>query len=200
MHRQLSKITRRALAGGLLAMVAPWLQAQALWLDDVGRVRPAAQQAVRWLAEADQQGLRPADYAAAELSQAVKQAESGALSAQASIELEDQLTRHVFAFLTDLRHGRVDAAAQLKAHYNSSSAPAPDFAAAIRDAVARDQVDDALRAAMPPWPQYAELQRALVHYLGLAEHPAWSQALPPCRVASCSPASAGQGWPHWWNA
>ena len=191
MHRQLSKITRRALAGGLLAMVAPWLQAQALWLDDVGRVRPAAQQAVRWLAEADQQGLRPADYAAAELSQAVKQAESGALSAQASIELEDQLTRHVFGFLTDLRHGRVDAAAQWKAHYNSSSAPAPDLAAAIRDAVARDQVDDALRAAMPPWPQYAELQRALVHYLGLAEHPAWSQALPPLPGGKLQP---GQRW------
>ncbi len=179
------------MAGGLLALVAPLLQAQPLWLDDAGRVRPAAQQVVRWLAEADQQGLRPADYAAAELSHAVKQAESGALSAQGSTQLDDALTRHVLAFLTDLRHGRVDASAQLKAHYNTRSAPAPDLAAALRDALANGQPDDAMRTAIPPWPEYVELQRALVHYLDLAEHPAWRLPLPPLPGGKLQP---GQRW------
>lgn len=191
MHRQLSKVTRRTLVGGLLAAVAPWLQAQTMWLDDTGRVRPATQQAVRWLVEADQQGLRPADYAAAKLSQAVKQAESESLSAEASTRLEDELTRQVLAYLTDLRHGRVDAAAQLKAHYNSTSARAPDLAAALRDAVTRGQPEDAVRAAIPPWAEYPELQRALTHYLGLGEHTAWSQPLPPVPGGKLQ---AGQRW------
>ncbi len=182
---------RRWLAGGLLALAAPWVQAQALWLDDSGRLRPAAHDAVRWLTDAEQQGLRPADYAAASLASAVQQAAAGALPPADAAQLEAALTRHVLDYLGDLRHGRVDAATQLKARYDSAAEPAPELATVLRDAVARGQPGDAWRAALPPWPQYAALQRALAHYRALAEHPAWGQPLPAPPGGKLQP---GQGW------
>ena len=177
--------------GLLLALAAPWAQAEALWLDDAGRVTPAAQQAVRWLAEAEQQGLRPQDYDAARLAAAVQQAEAAALPQDAAAPLEEALTRQVLDYLRDLRHGRVDVAAQLKAHYDSPTAPAPDLAAALRDAVARGTPDDALRAALPPWPQYAALQQALLRYRALADHPAWQTRWPALPGGRLQP---GQRW------
>ncbi|QTD44594.1 L,D-transpeptidase family protein [Ottowia testudinis] len=165
------------MSGCLLAAAAPWAQAEPLWLDDAGRPRPAAREAVRWLTDAEQHGLHPSDYDASRLASAVADAERAAPAPDAAAQLDESLTRQVLAYLGALRQGRVDPA-HIQARYDSATAPAPDLAAVLRDAVARGQLQDAQRAALPPWPQYAELQKALVHYRSLGEHPAWRAPLP----------------------
>ena len=184
-----------ALAGVLLALAAPGALAQApaaaSWLDEAGRPRPAAREALRWLTEAEQHGLRPADYAAERLARRLQQSEAQALPPETAAELDAALTRHVLDFLHELRHGRVDAATRLKARYDSATQPAADLATALREALARGQPADALRAALPPWPQYAELQRALARYRELGEHAAWRQPLPALPGGKLQP---GQRW------
>ncbi len=180
----------RRLGACLLALAAPLAQAQALWLDDTGRLRPAAREAVRWLTDAEQQGLRPQDYDARRLATAVADAERTAPPADAAAQLDESLTRQVLAYLGDLRGGRVDPA-RLGARYDSTTAPAPDLSAALRDAVARDQPQDAQRAALPPWLQYPDLQKALLHHRSLADHPAWRSALPALPGGKLQP---GQRW------
>ena len=173
----MTRHTRRWAACGLLALAAPWAQA-GLWLDDAGHPRAAAREAVQWLTSAEQQGLRPADYDAQQLSSALAEAERHhALPPDAATQLDERLTRHVLDYLGDLRHGRADPA-RVQARYDSATAPAPDLAASLRDALARGQLQDAQRAALPPWRQYADLQQALVHYRGLGDHPAWHTRLP----------------------
>ena len=147
----MTRHTRRWAACGLLALAAPWAQA-ALWLDDAGHPRAAAREAVQWLTSAEQQGLRPADYDAQQLSSALAEAERHALPPDAATQLDERLTRHVLDYLGDLRHGRADPA-RVQARYDSATAPAPDLAASLRDALARGQLQDAQRAALPPSPQ-----------------------------------------------
>ncbi len=181
------------LGAGLLCLAAPLVQAQteALWLDDAGRPRPVAREAVRWLTEAEQQGLRPQDYDASRLASAVADAERAAPAPELAAQLDAALTQQVLDYLADLRHGRVDAATQLKARYDSPTAPAPDWPALLRDALAQGDLQQAQRAALPPWPQYAELQRALLRYQGLAGHPAWNAPLPALPGGKLQ---AGQRW------
>ena len=185
----MTRRARRWAACGLLALAAPWAQA-GLWLDDAGHPRAAAREAVQWLTSAEQQGLRPADYDAQQLSSALAEAERHALPPDAATQLDERLTRHVLDYLGDLRHGRADPA-RVQARYDSATAPAPDLAASLRDALARGQVHDAQRAALPPWPQYADLQQALVHYRGLGDHPAWHTRLPALPGGKLQP---GQRW------
>ena len=186
----MTRHTRRWAACGLLALAAPWAQA-GLWLDDAGHPRAAAREAVQWLTSAEQQGLRPADYDAQQLSSALAEAERHhALPPDAATQLDERLTRHVLDYLGDLRHGRADPA-RVQARYDSATAPAPDLAASLRDALARGQLQDAQRAALPPWPQYAELQQALAHYRGLGDHPAWHTRLPALPGGKLQP---GQRW------
>ena len=166
---------RRALRLGAawLLGLAPLAQAQTLWLDEHGQPRPAAREVLGWLTGAERDGLRPQDYAAARWAGALDSPPPAASAAA----WDAALTQTALRYLHDVRHGRVDAAA-LGARYDSASAAPPDLAAALREAVARGQPADALRAATPPWPQYPGLREALARYRALADHPAWQQALP----------------------
>ena len=188
----LLRSTRRGgwLGACLLALAAPLAQAEALWLDDAGRPRAATREAVRWLTDAEQQGLRPQDYNASRLASAVADAELAAPSPDAAAQLDESLTRQVLAYLSDLRHGRVDPA-RIQARYDSATAPAPNLPTVLREAVAQGQLQDAQRAALPPWPQYADLQKALMHYRSLADHAAWGKALPALPGGKLQ---AGQRW------
>lgn len=170
----------------MLLALAQWAGAQTLWLDDAGQPRPAAHEAVAWLTQADRDGLQPADYGAARLAQAL----AGPVTPDTAAPLNAEITQAVQRYLADLRHGRVDPR-QLGARYDSDTATAPDLPTLLREAVARGQPADALRAATPPWPQYTALRAALAHYRALAEHPAWRQPLP---AVPGSKLQAGQRW------
>lgn len=175
-----------ALLGLLLPLAAG---AQGLWLDAAGQPRPAAREVVQWLVQAGRDGLQPGDYDAAGWARALDGAPPQ--SADAAAQWDARLTQTVARYLSDLRHGRVGAA-QLGAHYDSASAPAPDLALLLREAAARGQPQAARRAATPPWPQYAPLLQALARYRDLASDPAWNQPLPALPGRKLQ---AGQRWP-----
>lgn len=181
---------RHAAAFWLLLALAKFAAAQPLWLDAGGQWRPAAREALGWLKQADRDGLRPADYGAARLEQALSQAATPETAAQ----LDGELTEAVLRYLHELRHGRVDAA-QLRARYDSASAPAPDLPLLLREAVLQDRPAALLRAATPPWPQYAPLRAALARYRTLAEHPAWGQPLPAPPRGKLQPGERWAGLP-----
>lgn len=156
---------------------APNAWAQAQWFDGSGRPVAAARTAVDWLSHADRDGLRPADYDAAALDKALTAAQAQPPSAEEAARLDAQLTDAVGRYLQHLRFGRVDAQRELNAHYDSATAPPPDLAQWLRDAVARGAPDDARHAATPPWPQYGQLREALVAYQAMGEPAAWQQKL-----------------------
>lgn len=181
---------RHAAAFWLLLALAKFAAAQPLWLDPGGQWRPAAREALGWLKQADRDGLRPADYGAARLEQALDQA----VTPETAVRLDGELTQAVLRYLHELRHGRVDAA-QLRARYDSASAPAPDLPLLLREAVLQDRPAALLSAATPPWPQYAPLREALARYRALAEHPAWRQPLPTPPRGKLQPGERWSGLP-----
>ena len=98
-----------ALTASLLIGLAPLAWGQTLWLDDAGRPGAAAQQAVQWLTQADRDGLRPADYGASTLSQALTQAQTSPPAPDAAARLDAELTDAVLRYLNQLRLQDADA-------------------------------------------------------------------------------------------
>ena len=108
---------------GLLLVAAQLAIAQPLWLDESGRPGAAAREALGWLMQAESEGLRPADYQAAALAQALA---APPASPEAAARLDAAISAAVLRYLAELRHGRV-APAQIGARYDSASAPPPDL-------------------------------------------------------------------------
>ncbi|HNT84627.1 MAG TPA: L,D-transpeptidase family protein [Ottowia sp.] len=183
-------LTRARLgAAAALLWLAPWAQAQPLWLDALGQPGPAAREAIGWLTQAERDGLQPHDYDAARWARSIDPGQR--LAATEAGAWDAALTQTLTRYLHELRHGRVPAAA-LGARYDSVGQPAPDLAERLHDAVRNGRPAEALAAATPPWPQYPLLRTALAQYRALVDDPAWRTALPPLPGDRLRP---GQRWP-----
>ena len=183
-------LTRARLgAAAALLWLAPWAQAQPLWLDALGQPGPAAREAIGWLTQAERDGLQPHDYDAARWARSLDPGQR--LAATEAGAWDATLTQTLTRYLHELRHGRVPAAA-LGARYDSVGQPAPDLAERLHDAVRNGRPAEALAAATPPWPQYPLLRTALAQYRALVDDPAWRTALPPLPGDRLRP---GQRWP-----
>ncbi len=183
-------LTRARLgAAAALLWLAPWAQAQPLWLDALGQPGPAAREAIGWLTQAERDGLQPHDYDAARWARSLDPGQR--LAATEAGAWDAALTQTLTRYLHELRHGRVPAAA-LGARYDSVGQPAPDLAERLHDAVRNGRPAEALAAATPPWPQYPLLRTALAQYRALVDDPAWRTALPPLPGDRLRP---GQRWP-----
>ncbi|HNR83099.1 L,D-transpeptidase family protein [Ottowia sp.] len=183
-------LTRARLgAAAALLWLAPWAQAQPLWLDALGQPGPAAREAIGWLTQAERDGLQPHDYDAARWARSLDPGQR--LAATEAGAWDATLTQTLTRYLHELRHGRVPAAA-LGARYDSVGQPAPDLAERLHDAVRNGRPAEALAAATPPWPQYPLLRTALAQYRALVDDPAWRTALPPLSGDRLRP---GQRWP-----
>ena len=178
------RISRRALLTVLLAVACAGAAAQPVsaWLDAQGRPGPRVSQALDLLSESPSHGLRSADYellqlrkAAAALAEPV--GSEGGARAQ-SQGLADRLDAAMLRYLNDLHRGRVDPR-QLQLRFTPMRRGPFDAAALLAETLASGRLDEAVRRAVPPLPQYQQLRQALAHYRGLAAHPAWLQALPP---------------------
>ena len=183
-------LTRARLgAAAALLWLAPWAQAQPLWLDALGQPGPAAREAIGWLTQAERDGLQPHDYDAARWARSLDPGQR--LAATEAGAWDAALTQTLTRYLHELCHGRVPAAA-LGARYDSVGQPAPDLAERLHDAVRNGRPAEALAAATPPWPQYPLLRTALAQYRALVDDPAWRTALPPLSGDRLRP---GQRWP-----
>ncbi len=185
---------RRLLACGLIIFLLSGAAAAAgdtagPWLLQ-GRPSPSAQQAVRILQQAGDDGLNPDDYAASGLANALDQATHGEpLSAPAQSALASALEDAMRRYLHDLRYGRIDPAAV----YANFKAPPKTFdeQALLKAALDAGNLATAVRAATPRFPLYAALKPWLARFRALDNDPSWASALPPLPGKKLVP---GQGY------
>jgi murein L,D-transpeptidase YcbB/YkuD len=145
----------------LTRFYAPRGYAPAWFVDGVPRTQ--ADTAVRLLDDAAAHGLNPADYDAARLRIELASARRSALDAPAIARLDTAVTIAMFHYLTDLHLGRVDPH-RLGWSLEVTPKPDEDLAAALRDAMERNALPEAVARAEPPLPIYRRLMAALAAY------------------------------------
>jgi len=185
-------------AWGVLCAATAAAETPLPWWDGV---RPNAQAriAAQLLADAASHGLDPRDYDAAALQRALARAAEGAPpTAEAAARLQEALSAAMVRYLQDLHDGRV-APAQIHLRYKPSAPRAAfDAVAALRDAIAMQDVAAAARQAAPDLPQYERLREMLARYRALGEHAAWQTDLPVLPLPARSAArklEPGEPWP-----
>lgn len=155
----------------------PFASEAPLWFD-AGRPSGQARQAADTLLGAAKQGLDPRDYDAARIDRELVRSSQGAVPEQdAQARLDAMLTAALVRYLSDLRTGRVNAR-QIRANFEAPRREPLDPVAYLRQAVAQNRVDQALRDAEPRLPMYAAMLHALERYRALADHEAWRAPLP----------------------
>ena len=131
-----------------------------LWFRD-GTLTDAARAAITQLGQAEQEGLEPAHFEAAQLAEKTKD------GAGFDPALETAITGQVLHYLYDVRHGRLVApgAAEPDSYYAS----VPFSVAATLELLARaDDVTTVMRDAVPANAPYRSLRRALSAYRAIA--------------------------------
>lgn len=185
-----------AVAGTVGSAMADAAATEPLSWFNGDRPSASAQRAVALLTDAASHGLMPDDYAADALAREVDAATRAPLrEPDARARLDRRLTAAMTRLLSDLHGGRLPAAQRPPGH--AVAAPF-DATAALRSALARGGVEDAVADAVPRIPQYAQLHAALARYRALGTHPAWQQPLPPLPVAPerSAPARLAPGEPY----
>ena len=177
----------------LLVLVGATHAANAAVFTEAGRPTRAAQQAVAVLADAAAEGLRPEDYDAQRLAQAMLDAAQGkALDARTAEQLDNSLTAALYRYLRDLHLGRIDPR-QVHADFTLAPPEHLDPVSYLDRALDSPQLADALRAAAPHIPIYARLRTALAQYRALVNHPAWATPLPTLPQRKLEPEQAWAG-------
>jgi len=181
-------------AAALALLLAPTAAAaQPLAWFEYGLPSAQAHEALRLIERAADDGLDPADYDVAALRSALEAAARG-IEPDAQRRLDTALTGAMQRFLADLRRGRIEPHA-VGARYRRPT-PAFDAAAALREALARGRLAQAVSEAAPPLAQYADLRRALAEMRALGEHPAWKSPLPPLPRGRLDPGQPYAGLAH----
>jgi murein L,D-transpeptidase YcbB/YkuD len=135
------------------------------WLDAANRPTRDAYEALTLLHDAAVEGLDPADYQSS-LLDSLAAALAQAPAADAAVRFDGMLTSNMVRYLHDLHSGRVDPRA---AGFRMAAPPDHhDFAAVLRDAVARHRLRQAAEELTPPFAMYRALREALARYRGLA--------------------------------
>jgi murein L,D-transpeptidase YcbB/YkuD len=164
-----------------------------LWFDH-GRPTSQAIQAAGFLAAANLEGLTPADYNAQPLRKALDQAAHGPTQpAPVITRLDAALTAAMQRYLLELHQGRLDP----RVIHQYFKVPPPttyfDAAAYLSNAVASNQLAEAMRLAAPRIPLYARLRQALADYRQLLGHPAWKIDLAAIPGKKLEPGQAYEG-------
>ncbi len=147
-----------------------------LWLDASGRANDNTRAAIALLADAESEGLDPADYDVAALSARAPAMRDAPPSARA--EWDATLSLALLRYLRDLHFGRVDPRA-LGFRVSPRREQEQDFAALLAAAVAQGRVTQLAAELTPTIAQYAELRTALARYRRLArDMPSTVLALP----------------------
>ena len=156
------------------------------WLAANGSPSPAAEELLKVLAEADQEGLRSADYRLAELHKRLKaiQQQGAAAGESALAEFDLLFTDTFLTYGSHLLAGRlpprkVDPEWAIKPRSR-------DLAAVLQEALARDTVSSSLRALPPQTKGYVQLREALHKYREVAASGGW-----PTVAAGLAPGAQG---------
>lgn len=164
--------------------------AQEGWIQD-GHPSEQARQAAQLLADSASHGLRPSDYGADALRQALQDPWPDAAAAQ---RLQNGLDLAMQRYLRDLHLGRVEPR-ELRIDFDAGRRAPFDAAAVLRAALQSGRVEQLPRELAPPLPQYEQLRTALARYRQLAAHDApWRTPLPPLPGPRGGRLDPGQPW------
>lgn len=164
---------------------------QPIWLEADGTLRHGGRDAQRLLEYASDDGLDPKDYA---VSIAPPQVGEGRVwSAPDVARFDVALSQGMLGYVRDLHIGRVDPR-EIGFELNVPRY-GHQFAALLRDALARGQLVAAVYAWRPRDPQYAALAAELARYRTLAQREA--APLPP--VARVRPGDTYAAVPALWE-
>ena len=158
-----------------------------------GRPTVAADHFLRVLRSAESYGLRPADYDAQALTtEATGLASSAGGDPERQAQFELRLSRAALTWVVHLHHGRANP--QLAGFHLSGPRTDLDFAAAVRELAATNDIGRVLAAIEPQFYHYRLLEQALPHYRELASDPTLTQ-LPDLTARSIRPGDFYRGAP-----
>lgn len=150
--------------------------------------------ALRVLAEAATQGLRPQDYQSEALLQHFERSKQGGVTPELLAQHDQALTAALERYLSDLRYGRLSPSV-LKHRFKVPQTERLDARRYIADARQAGRLGEALRQAQPQVPMYAALRDAMNAYRALGEPAAWQQDLPPMPRRALKPDESYAGLP-----
>ncbi|WP_083438709.1 L,D-transpeptidase family protein [Caldimonas brevitalea] len=142
-----------------------------LWFDTSRKLTPAADQALALLGAAAAEGLDPAEYGAEALATQVRSMKEARQPVDADVaSLDLALSRATLRYLRHLHAGRIDP--KTVGFQMPAKAAETDFAAALRPALEKQRLEDAVAQLRPPLEQYRSLRAMLARYRTLASQPA----------------------------
>jgi len=151
----------------VLAQLYPQGAARALWVDQKLHPTKSAKDALAVFADAEAEGLEPADYRAAELEVLGKNLEAEAPPKSADAAAFDaSLSLSMIRYLRHYHRGRVDPNAI--GFLMSLPPDEHDYAALLREAAHKGRVKETIASITPPLVQYRLLRSMLPIYRALA--------------------------------
>lgn len=148
-----------------------------LWFSE-GKPTAQAQQAVKLLEAAAEDGLNPHDYQGDQIRAGlVAISQQGAVAdPMQAVLIDQQLTRAMERFLSDLAIGRVSPQS---VHQDFDDAPVRKFDAPayLRQALASGDLSQAVAQAAPKFPLYPLLKQWLARFRQMQNEPAWQGSL-----------------------
>ncbi|HYQ92886.1 MAG TPA: L,D-transpeptidase family protein [Candidatus Competibacteraceae bacterium] len=147
---------------------------QPAWLNATGSL-PVAAELLEAINNAQQEGLRPADYHAAELEKRLNQAHQPGTAPKADqwLELEVLLSDAWLTYGSHLLAGRLNPT-QLDPYWGVP-ARSRDLVKTLQEALDSGRIDESLQALSPPNPAYARLRATLAQYRTLEQQGGWPQ-------------------------
>lgn len=152
-----------------------------LWFDDRGRVTQSADDALRLIHAAADDGLEPRDYAVAEIAlERARLSEPRAdVAVEQKVRFDLALSAAMLRYFRDVHAGRVDS--DVAGLALSQSRDPSDYAWVLREAAAAGDLLSATRALRPKGGQYEALAGQLARYRALARRgdaAGWNVDLP----------------------
>lgn len=178
------------IAAFCVAGVASAQSPGARWLSD-NRPNAMAVQAVTFLNAADEDGLDPQDYRAAELERELSALQVSGADPIALTAFTQKLTAAMTRYLNDLALGRVTAQ-EVYHRFDGAEPRVYDAALELQSALDAGNLQSAVEQARPTFPLYPALRQALAQYRELAGHEAWQIDLP---MPANKKLEAGQSYP-----
>lgn len=148
-----------------------------LWTSG-GQARGVAKDLVTRLCDAEQEGLRPADYHLAGLRKALERAFTGGGKPTPALlaALDLELTARFLDYGADLLAGRLDPAAVDNGWYIRARRSSVD--STLRKAIQAHDLDAMLAPLRPRLKEYTDLVESLEHYRDILDHGGWT-VVPP---------------------
>ncbi len=136
-----------------------------LWLDEAGRLRGSAHDAVAQLADASSHGLDAADYGANDLTSIAHALEKGTSSCSDVVTFDLGLSASLLRFLRHVHRGRVDPSeVGLQLDLPTEKR---DLVQQFRVAIEGRRIAELVAEISPPFAQYEALRRMLARYRSL---------------------------------